>query len=68
MTLDSNSMKLDQFLKITGVTQTGGQAKLLIQGGEVKVNDTVETRRGRKLRVGDIITVGRETFAVEEKI
>ncbi len=54
-------MKLDQFLKWRGVSGTGGQAKLLIQSGAVRVNGEVETRRGRKLRRGDRVAVeGRE--------
>ena len=40
---------LDQFLKLSGIAGTGGQAKVLIQGGEVSVNGIVETRRRRKL-------------------
>ena len=67
MTSGSTNIKLDQFLKLAGISQTGGQAKLLIQGGKVKVNDTVETRRARKLQVGDLITVGKEIFTVEVK-
>ncbi|MFS8860567.1 RNA-binding S4 domain-containing protein [Synechococcus sp. B60.1] len=46
-------IKLDQFLKWAGVVSTGGQAKQLIQAGQVQVNGEVETRRGRKLRLGD---------------
>lgn len=65
MTSDSTNIKLDQFLKLAGISQTGGQAKLLIQGGKVKVNNAVETRRGRRLQVGDLITVGKEIFTVE---
>ena len=61
-------IKLDQFLKFIGITSTGGQAKLLILDGEVKVNGTVETRRGRKLGDDDIVTIGRETFKVGEII
>lgn len=48
-------LRLDQFLKMRGITGTGGQAKLLIQGGEVRVNGTVETRRRRQLRTGDVV-------------
>ncbi|MFN5892521.1 MAG: RNA-binding S4 domain-containing protein [Dolichospermum sp.] len=51
-------IKLDQFLKFIGITSTGGQAKLLILDGEVKVNGIVETRRGRKLGDDDIVTIG----------
>lgn len=55
---------LDQFLKLTGIAGTGGQAKLLIQGGEVKVNGELETRRRKKLSVEDIVEVGGETLRV----
>jgi ribosome-associated protein len=57
-------MKLDQFLKWTGATSTGGQAKILIQGGQVRVNGAVETRRGRKLSPGDEVILGGERFVV----
>ncbi|MBW4473727.1 MAG: RNA-binding S4 domain-containing protein [Stenomitos rutilans HA7619-LM2] len=58
-------IKLDQFLKAVGIVSTGGQAKLLIQSGEVKVNGTVETRRGRKLVLGDRVSTMGETLNVE---
>jgi ribosome-associated protein len=58
-------IKLDQFLKVVGIVQSGGQAKLLIQAGEVKVNGTVETRRGRKLVLGDRVVTMGNTFKVE---
>ncbi|MBO3461482.1 RNA-binding S4 domain-containing protein [Aetokthonos hydrillicola Thurmond2011] len=58
-------IKLDQFLKLMGVAPTGGQAKLMIIGGEVKVNGTVETRRGRKLVSGDKVMVQGKIFEVE---
>ena len=58
-------IKLDQFLKVVGIVQSGGQAKLLIQAGEVKVNGTVETRRGRKLMLGDRVATMGDTFNVE---
>lgn len=58
-------IKLDQFLKLVGVVDTGGQAKLLIQDGRVRVNGTIELRRGRKLVNGDRVTTMGETFEVE---
>ena len=61
-------IKLDQFLKLQGLVGTGGQAKLLIQDGFVLVNGTVETRRGRKLRVGDSISVEGQTYTVDPSI
>ncbi|WP_414527650.1 RNA-binding S4 domain-containing protein [Nodularia chucula] len=55
-------IKLDQFLKFMGITSTGGQAKLMIIDGAVKVNGIVETRRGRKLVLGDKVTVEGKTL------
>lgn len=65
MTISGNTIKLDQFLKLMGVAPTGGQAKIMIQDGDVLVNGKIETRRGRKLVSGDQVVVGRETFSVE---
>jgi len=61
-------IKLDQFLKMVGIAQTGGQAKLIVQEGQVMVNDAVETRRGRKLVSGDQVKVAEETFVVGTNI
>lgn len=65
MTQLDDTIKLDQFLKWVGVAPTGGQAKLMIQDGEVLVNGAIETRRGKKLVTGDRVTVGSETFIVK---
>ena len=62
---ETDLIKLDQFLKLVGIVQTGGQAKMLIQAGEVTVNGAVETRRGRKLVKGDRVSTMGETFNVE---
>ncbi|MFN6569048.1 RNA-binding S4 domain-containing protein [Dendronalium sp. ChiSLP03b] len=61
-------IKLDQFLKLVGIAPTGGQAKLMIIDGDVKVNGTVETRRGRKLVSGDRVTIEGQTFNVGDVI
>ena len=58
-------IKLDQFLKLANMVESGGQAKVLIQGGQVKVNGEVETRRGRKLRQGDTVEFEGEVLVVE---
>ena len=58
-------IQLDQFMKITGMVNTGGQAKLVIQGGEVQLNGIVETRRKKKLKHGDKVTFNGETLMVE---
>ncbi|MCR9202498.1 MAG: RNA-binding S4 domain-containing protein [Planctomycetaceae bacterium] len=59
------TIKLDQFLKLANLVSTGGEAKMLIQGGEVFVNNEVETRRGRKLRNGDTVTYLGEDYVIE---
>jgi len=58
------TIKLEQFLKLAEVVATGGQAKVLIQSGAVRVNGLVETRRGRKLRPGDRVVVDNEELVV----
>ena len=57
------SIRLDQFLQLCGVP-TGGQAKLLIQGGEVKLNGEIETRRRKKLVLGDSVELDGEVYDV----
>lgn len=62
---EENFIKLDSFLKWQGLLDTGGQAKLAIQNGEIRVNNKIETRRGRKLVNGDKVTVGGRTLTVK---
>ncbi|WP_309143271.1 RNA-binding S4 domain-containing protein [Nostoc sp. CHAB 5836] len=59
-----NTIKLNQFLKLMGIVPTGGQAKLMIQGGDVQVNGMLETRRGRRLVPGDQVTIEGQTLEV----
>lgn len=62
--LQTPSIQLDQFLKLQRIVGSGGEAKLRIQSGEVKVNGEVETRRGRKLQAGDVVEVQGRTLTV----
>ena len=55
--IESEYIKLDQFLKLADIASTGGHAKYLIKEGVVKVNGEVEMRRGKKLVPGDIVEV-----------
>jgi ribosome-associated protein len=55
---------LGQALKAAGLVGSGGEAKVLIQAGEVSVNGEIETRRGRRLEEGDVIEVGDERLEV----
>ncbi|MFO7151983.1 MAG: S4 domain-containing protein YaaA [Bacillota bacterium] len=63
--IKTETINLDQFLKWSGAVMTGGQAKLMIQQGQVKVNGEVETRRSRKLYPGDRVEFQGETFLVK---
>lgn len=53
----SYPIRLDQFLKLTNLVGTGGEAKILISEGRVRVNGDVEQRRGRKLQATDTVQV-----------
>ena len=55
---------LGQALKAASLVGTGGEAKVLIQAGEVSVNGEVEIRRGRRLEEGDVVEVGDERLEI----
>lgn len=62
--MPADFIKLDQFLKVTDVASSGGEAKLLIRSGTVSVNGEMEIRRGRKLYDSDVVTVEDVSFTV----
>ena len=64
VTLKTPFIKLEQLLKLAGLTDTGGFAKALIQQGQVKVNGEVCTIRGKKIRNGDVVTADAFTVTV----
>ena len=51
-------IKLQDLLKFANVVSTGGEAKIIIQEGEVKVNGEVCTMRGKKIRPGYLVELG----------
>jgi ribosome-associated protein len=57
-------IKLDALLKFAGLCATGGEAKIRIEQREVLVNNEVCTQRGKKLRAGDIVSLGKDTVVV----
>lgn len=57
VSIDTDFIKLDQFLKFCGAVQTGGQAKMVIADGLVRVNDEVCLQRGKKIRKGDLVEI-----------
>ena len=62
---DLEPIRLDQFLKLVNAVSSGGEAKHLIQGGQVTVNHEVEIRRGRKLANGDTVELDGTQYVVE---
>jgi ribosome-associated protein len=58
------SIRLGQFLKLADLIDNGADAKPLLMRGEVSVNGEVETRRGRQLAKGDVVTLGEESVRV----
>ena len=63
--IETECIKLDQLLKFAGITDTGGQSKIIINDGLVKVNGEVINARGKKIKKGDIIEIkDMESFIV----
>ena len=60
------AIRLGQFLKLANLIEHGADAKAVVQQGLVTVNDEVETRRGRQLVVGDVVTLGGVTARVAD--
>lgn len=58
VTIRDDSIRLGQFLKLANLIESGAEAKEVVADGLVTVNDEVETRRGRQLTIGDVVSVG----------
>lgn len=63
--INTEFIKLEALLKFAGVAETGGEAKLAIQNGEVKVNGALCTMRGKKLRPGDRAELNGQVLIVK---
>ncbi|MDF2503222.1 MULTISPECIES: S4 domain-containing protein YaaA [Clostridium] len=62
--IDTNIIKLDSFLKWAGIASQGSEAKFFIKNGDVKVNGTIETQRGKKLSKGDLIEFNGNQYKI----
>jgi ribosome-associated protein len=60
----NESIRLGQFLKLADLVESGSDAKELIADGEILVNGEPETRRGRQLRIGDVVEFAGQTVRV----
>lgn len=63
--IETEFIRLDSLLKLAGMVDTGGQAKFLIQNGEVLVNGEICTMRGKKLFPGDMAEYAGKRVQVE---
>ena len=65
ITINGEYIKLDTLMKLSGIVETGGQAKIFIQNGKVFVNGEMCLMRGKKIRDGDKIKCGDMQYEVK---
>jgi len=63
--ITTDFIKLDALLKFASLSNSGGEAKILIQNGKVFVNGQVCTMRGKKIRPGDVVSLNGKEVRVE---
>ena len=61
ITITTEFIRLQDLMKLANMTASGGEAKMLIQDGQVTVNGEVCLQRGRKLRPGDVVRFNGRT-------
>ena len=64
ITITTEFIKLQDLLKLANLVGTGGEAKILIQNGDVSVNGEVCTMRGKKIRPGDMVAFDGKELTV----
>ena len=67
VSIDTEFIKLQDAMKYANAVYSGGEAKVLIQEGQVEVNGEVCSMRGKKLRPGDSFAFNGQTYAINEK-
>lgn len=65
VSITTEFIKLDSLLKLANAVGSGGEAKILIQEGEVRVNGETCTMRGKKIRTGDVVSLPGLEIAVQ---
>jgi len=63
--INTEIIKLDAFLKWAAIVSSGSEAKFFIQDGLVKVNNEICTQRGKKLKIGDIVSFKDSDFEIK---
>jgi ribosome-associated protein len=64
VTIRGDTIRLGQALKLSGLADSGGEARALLEQGGVTVNGEVETRRGRQLHRGDVVALGDQAVRI----
>ena len=64
VTIKDDMIRLGQFLKLADMVESGSDVKVMLAGSGVLVNGEIETRRGRQLLRGDVVTVGDDELRV----
>jgi len=62
--VNTQDIRLDAFLKLANAVESGGQAKVEVQGGHVRVNGEVCLLRGKKLGAGDLVRFAGQSYEV----
>ncbi len=63
-TLTGEFVELHNLLKLSGLANSGGAAKMIVAAGDVKVDGTIEQRKTRKIRAGQVVLYGNTRIAV----
>ena len=66
LSIQTEYIRLQDALKLSGLSETGGRAKVAVQAGEVSVNGEVCAMRGKKLRPGDVVSYNGEELRIAE--
>jgi ribosome-associated protein len=61
------AIRLGQLLKLAGIADAGSDARILLEAGDVRVNGELETRRGRQLRPGDVVSTPGDAVRVSSR-
>ena len=64
ISINTEFIKLDQLVKFAGLAETGAKAKILIELGEFNVNGELCTKRGKKIKPGDVIDFKNKKFKI----
>lgn len=65
--IEEDFIRMDHLMKLVGMVSSGGEAKHVIQNGDVKFNGEVCIMRGKKVRVGDTVEFDNQTILIVSK-